>query len=72
MLANKNERNHKFAEHATLIKTDLTGKFNDGATISNNEDSILIGDEGINTDNDTGPATSQKKIHPENIGIIQL
>lgn len=58
MLAFKNQGNHKFSEHATLITSGFTGKFNDGTTVSNHEDSILIGDECANTDNDTRPATS--------------
>jgi hypothetical protein len=58
MLAYKNMENHKFKEHATLIASTFPVKFNDGTTVSNHEDSILIGDEGINTDNDTRPATS--------------
>ena len=58
MLAYKNLENHKFSEHATLITSTFPIKLNDGTTVSNHEDSILIGDEGINTDIDTRPATS--------------
>ena len=58
MLAFKNLGNQKFSEHATLVTAGIIGKLNDGTTMSNHEDSILIGDEGVNTDNDTRPATS--------------
>lgn len=61
MLARKNKKDTKFAEHSSLLTSPVPIKVGFEGTTSHHDDSILIGEDGLNTENDTRPTTSNQK-----------